>query len=218
MIFPIFASVVVFSVILGIIIKRNDRKTKKENEKFWEREAQADNTRKQSLDDLRYIVIPDEITNLFGEDEDVPEEISEPYRILNFLKGTKIVNFSNITNTDLKLMYGAANLPILTEYDQNYISLIRSLQIIGDYFYGIQNFEKAKLVLEYAVATSCDSMGIYKTLCDIYREENDSSKINYLLSTASLIPGITKGAIIRYITENGPTDKPAEESILDIVD
>ena len=218
MIFPIFASVVLFCIFLAFAIKRTNRKEQSQNELFWEKEAEANQTRKKSLDDLRFIVIPEERTALFGDVEEIPPTVNESVNCIAFLKEAKIVNFNNISNTDLKLMYGAANLALLTEYDQNYTSLIRSLQIYGEYFISQNDFEHALLVLEYAVATGCDSISIYKMLCDIYRAQQDSSKMNYLLSTASLLPGITKGPILRYLTQNAPKDTPDEESILDILD
>ena len=38
---------------------------------------------------------------------------------LQTLSGQKIVNFGTQTNTDLKITYGTASLPALTEYEQN---------------------------------------------------------------------------------------------------
>ena len=47
--------------------------------------------------------------------------------ILNSLKDEQIVNFTGISNTDLKLSFGAANLPTLSRFDQNYTLLARAL-------------------------------------------------------------------------------------------
>ena len=53
----------------------------------------------------------------------------EDYRqIILSLKDQPIVNFTGLTNTELKLQYGAPNITLLTTYDQNYTLLVRTLQ------------------------------------------------------------------------------------------
>lgn len=214
--FPIFASILVFCIWLAYEIRKANKKSDKSLRAFREREAKADATRKQSLDSLQYIVISDEILNLLNEN--FPEELKETATHLECLKDAKTVNLSNITNTDLKLMYGAANLPLLTEYDQNYLLLTRSLIEMGEYYNEHKDFGKAKLVLEFAVSTGCDSVGVYKILTDIYNSENDTAKLNYLKSSASMLNGITKGPIMDYLYSVAPQDKSLEESIFDILD
>ena len=202
MIFPVFASVVVFCIWLAYEIRKSNKKGDKAEKAFWAREAEADKTRKMPLDDLHYIIIPDEIYKPFlndkGEfienDESFEKVFSEALTAFKHLKTSKIVNFSNISNTDLKLTYGAANLPELTLYDQNFVLLIRTLQAMAD------------------------SIGTYKLLSSIYLEEEDTSKINYLISSASLLTGITKGPILNHLHEIAPSDKEKEESILEILD
>lgn len=214
--FPIFASILVFCIWLAYEIRKANKKSDKSLRAFREREAKADATRKQSLDSLQYIVINDEILNLLNEN--FPEELKETASHLERLKDAKTVNLSNITNTDLKLMYGAANLPLLTEYDQNYLLLTRCLIEMGEYYNEHKDFGKAKLVLEFAVSTGCDSVGVYKILTDIYNSENDTAKLNYLKSSASMLNGITKGPIMDYLYSVAPQDKSLEESIFDILD
>ncbi|MCQ2517216.1 MAG: hypothetical protein MJ119_00475 [Lachnospiraceae bacterium] len=214
--FPIFASILVFCIWLAYEIRKANKNSDKSLRAFREREAKADATRKQSLDSLQYIVISDEILNLLNEN--FPEELKETASHLERLKDAKTVNLSNITNTDLKLMYGAANLPLLTEYDQNYLLLTRSLIEMGEYYNEHKDFVKAKLVLEFAVSTGCDSVGVYKILTDIYNSENDTAKLNYLKSSASMLNGITKGPIMDYLYSVAPQDKSLEESIFDILD
>lgn len=226
MIFPFFASVIVFCIWLAYEIKKSNKKGDKAEKAFWAREAEADNTRKVSLDDLHYIVIPDEIFKPFQNDkgefiesDDNHEKVfADALTAFKHLKGSKIVNFSNISNTDLKLTYGAANLPELTLYDQNFVLLIRTLQSMGEYFLAKGDKETAKNMLEFAVSSGSDTISTYKLLGSIYLEEEDFTKINYLLSSASLLTGLTKGPILNYLHEIAPDEKEKEESILEILD
>ena len=226
MIFPVFASVVVFCIWLAYEIRKSNKKGEKAEKAFWAREAEADNTRKASLDDLHYIVIPDEIYKPFlndkGEfieaDENAPKAFSDALTAFKHLKDSKIVNFSNISNTDLKLTYGAANLPELTLYDQNFVLLIRTLQSMGEYFMAAGDKETAKNMLEFAVSSGSDAISTYKLLSSIYLEEEDYSKINYLSSSASLLTGLTKGPILNYLHDITPSSEDKEKSILEILD
>ncbi|MBO4346074.1 MAG: hypothetical protein J5840_00395 [Lachnospiraceae bacterium] len=226
MIFPVFASVIVFCIWLAYEIRKSNKKGDKAEKAFWAREAEADNTRKASLDDLHYIVIPDEIFQPFlnsnGEfiesDENHEKVFADALIAFKHLKNSKIVNFSNISNTDLKLTYGAANLPELTLYDQNFVLLIRTLQSMGEYFLAKGDKETAKNMLEFAVSSGSDTISTYKLLGSIYLEEEDFTKINYLSSSASLLTGLTKGPILNYLHEIAPTSEEKEESILEILD
>ena len=226
MIFPVFASVVVFCIWLAYEIRKSNKKGEKAEKAFWAREAEADNTRKVPLDDLHYIVIPEEIYKPFlndkGEfieaDENAPKTFSDALTAFKHLKDSKIVNFSNISNTDLKLTYGAANLPELTLYDQNFVLLIRTLQSMGEYFMAAGDKETAKNMLEFAVSSGSDAISTYKLLSSIYLEEEDYSKINYLSSSASLLTGLTKGPILNYLHDITPSSEDKEKSILEILD
>lgn len=226
MILPFFATLIIFCIWLAYEIKKSNRKSEKSEEAFWEKEARANATRAKSLDDLHYIVIPEEVlailkefNTLYPKSVEIPDRrIKDVQDAFSHLSECKIVNFSNISNTDLKLMYGAANLPTLTLYDQNFILLVRTLQTASEYFREHKENHKAKVLLEFAVASGSDSMNTYKLLAEIYKEENDSTKINYLISSASLLNSITKGPIVSFLQEQAPADSTDEESILDILD
>jgi hypothetical protein len=89
---------------------------------------------------------------------------------------------------------------------------------MGEYFHAAGDKETAKLMLEFAVSSGSDSIGTFKLLSSIYIDEQDFSKINYLISSASLLTGLTKGPILKHLHEIAPSDKENEESILDILD
>lgn len=226
MIFPFFASVIVFCIWLAYEIKKSNKKGARAEAEFWDRETRADETRKKPLDDLHYIVIPDEILAPFLNEDgtfiQTDEETNKPLHdaVLAFthLKDNKIVNLSNISNTDLKLTYGAANLPELSMYDQNYTLLIRTLQAMAEYFYSLNQKETAKILLEFAVSSGSDIINTFKLLSKIYEEEKDYTKINYLISSASLLNGLTKGPILKALNEISTEGSNLEESILDILD
>ena len=115
---PFFASFIVFCIWLSYQLRRQRKKEKNLNESFWEREAAANNTRKKPLDDVEFITIPFEFLPMDTLKED--SAIAECQKILSTLGDQQIVNFTGLTNTDLKLQYGVANLNFLSECDQSY--------------------------------------------------------------------------------------------------
>lgn len=214
--FPFFASVIVFCIWLAYEIHKHNKKNQKVMDSFWEKENKANNTRAKSLDGLNYIEIPEEVYSALPSP--VPAELEDCSRLLQHLKENKIVNLSHISNTDLKLKYGASNLDILSEYDQNFITLLRILQTLSEYHYEKGNIETTRTLLEFAVKIQSDNISTYKMLAKIYCDNGEESKLDYLISAASLLPGLTQKPILRFLKSLRTEDTNPEESILDILD
>lgn len=210
------ASIIVFCIWLAYEIRKHNKKDQKVLDTFWEKEQKANNTRAKSLDGLNYIEIPEKIYAALPSP--LPIELEDCSRLMQHLKQNKIVNLSHITNTDLKLKYGASNLDTLSAYDQNYISLLRVLQTLSDYHYEKGNIDTARELLEFAVSIQSDNIGTYKMLAKIYCDNNEESKLDYLISAASLLPGLTQKPILRFLKSLRTEDTDPEESILDILD
>ena len=123
---PFFASFIIFLIWLSYEISKSRRIGEKAQDAYWERENAANNTRRKSLDNLRYIVIPFDSLPMETLKED--EKIMEFHKTLYYLSESPIVNFTGFSNTDLKLEYGAPNIDLLARYDQSYTTLARTLQ------------------------------------------------------------------------------------------
>lgn len=195
--FPFFASFIVFCLWLMYQLKRQRKREAAAATSFWEREAAANNTRKKPLDDLEYITIPFDFLpmHILPDDEDV----SECRRLLTELSERKIVNFTGLSNTDLKLRYGAPNLPLLSEYDQNYTILARTLQKWASLLYAKGYTEETKTILEFAVSTKTDVSTTYSMLAEIYTKTGQSAKIESLLQIAEGLNSAMKPTIVRTL-------------------
>lgn len=200
--------VILFVVWLTVKIKMSDRKVKQSKEAFLENEVNANLTRKQSLDDLDYITIP--LNKLPFYENDCKEIISAQESIKT-LSEKKIVNLTGISNTDLKLKYGAANLELLMEYDRNFTDLSRSLYSWAYELYNADKINDAKTVLEFAVQCKSDISKIYTLLATIYKETGESSKIDNLISSAEELNSLMKNSIIKslksFLAESDRTDE-----------
>ena len=212
----ILASVIVFCIWLAYEIRKHNKKNKKVLDSFWEKEQKANATRAKSLDGLNYIEIPESVYNALPSP--LPADLEDTAKLLQHLKENKIVNLSHITNTDLKLKYGASNLDTLSAYDQNYITLLRVLQTLSDYHYEKGNLDTARTLLEFAVSAQSDNISTYKMLAKIYCDNGENTKLDYLISAASLLPGLTQKPILRFLKSLRTEDTDSEESILDILD
>lgn len=200
--FPFFASCIVFIIWLSYELKKHTRIEKKGMTEFWNKEAKANTIRKKSLADLNYIEIPFSTLPLSVFSD--KEQIAELQQALFALEGKKIVNFTGISNTDLKLTYGTANLPLLTEYDQNYIILARVLNQLGNLYYQEGNLQAAREILEFALSTGTDVSGTYKCLAEIYLANQEGEKIASLIQSAEKINGLMKNSIVRTLQELNP--------------
>lgn len=200
--FPFFASFIVFLIWLSYELKKHSRIDRKVTKSFWEKEAEANNTRKQSLDFLDYIVIPYPSFNLtLNADDPLIREFQES---LLSLQDKKIVNLTGISNTDLKLKYGAPNLPLLTEYDHNYTLLARTLYRLGESYHKSGHLKEAKELLEFAVSTTTDVSGTYHLLAAIYLKEGTPEKIDALISQAKKINSMMRNSTVRTLQELYP--------------
>ena len=175
---------------------RTDRSAKSAHEAFWDKERKANLTRKKDISELDYITIP--INQLpFPELQD--EEITEVQKRLQKLSTEKIVNFTGITNTELKLQYGAPNIELLMAFDKNYLELVRTLYRYAKLLYEQGYKEEATAILEYGISIKTDVSANYTLLASIYKEKNDTKRIDFIISQAELLNSLTKKSLLNSL-------------------
>ena len=210
--FPFLATFILFIVLFNIRIRLVSRKEEQKEEKFWDRELRSNSVKKKSLDTLEYVHLPYDLLpfGTAGDDENLKEIEDE----LTALKDLKIVNLTGITNTDLKLEYGTANITALTEYDQNYTTLVIALQKWGDALYTLGRFEDATRVLEFAVKTRTDITATYRLLIDMYKtklglnEQEIQRKLDGLVPIAGSLNSLSRSTILKLLEPSDNTSDP----------
>ena len=127
------------------------------------------------------------------------EELTDYENDLKTLASRKILNLSHQSNTDLKLAYGPANLPALSEYDQNYTTLLRNLVAYADCL--IKNGFKAEAVpvLEFGISIDSDIRANYTLLAELYKEQGNASKIQELIDKAASLDSMMRSAILEQL-------------------
>lgn len=195
----IIASTLILAVAIAMASSKSRKNAAAMEQEFWQRERAANNTRRKPLDDLDYIKLPMEIFPMELL-QDVPKV--EDYRqIILSLKDQPIVNFTGLTNTDLKLRYGAPNITKLTAYDQNYTLLARTLQQWAQALYDNGFSKEACQLLEFAMSTHTDVSASYRLLCRIYQENGTPEKIKALFPVAQALTSAMQKPIVRILQE-----------------
>ena len=188
-------------IISGLIFyerKKSDRMRAESTRRFWEREERSNFTRKKDISYLNYISIPLEQLPLTPVED---EELSEYRKTILNLSDKKILNLSGMTNTDLKLEYGVANLPLLTDYDNNYSTLINTLARWGARLFELNMASEALTVLEYGISIGTDISRNFYLLADYYRKMNRPDEIDRLIDAANKTDTIMKPAILKKLQE-----------------
>ncbi len=201
--FPFLASFILLCIVMNLLMRRTSRKAEEREASFWEKELQSNNVRKKSLENLEYIHIPFDLLP-FGTAGDDPS-LQSAEDELTALKDEKIVNLTGISNTDLKLEYGTANITPLSQYDQNYTALVCSLQKWGQALYDLGRFEDAAKVLEFAVKTRSDITATYRVLIDLYKtklglsEDEIKKKLDALIPIAKNLNSLSRQTILKML-------------------
>ncbi len=187
-------------IVFGWIGVKRSLATKQEKadiDSFWNREDKANSIRKQDISQLEYITIPLDLLP-FKETNDT--KLSEYQDTIRSLSQYKILNLTGISNTDLKLQYGAANLEALSLADQRFTTLARTLASWGVYLYDNGDTAGATTVLEFGIECRSDVSANYLTLAKIYKD-SAPEKIHHLKSVAEELNSLTRSSIISGLDE-----------------
>ena len=192
-----FICFIVFVLWFRVKINRNKSDNAAENDAFWEREMQSNFARSKDISTLSYLTVPDGTLPFSESPEDEQEAYLEKEKKKCLEK--KMINLSGYTNTDLKELYGVANLDELSAYDQNFLLFIRNLSIWGKYLYEKNDFARSKQIMEYSLSIESDISSVYTTLGHIYAAEGNLQKINDLISHAENSTAALKESIVRQL-------------------
>ena len=113
-----------------------------------------------------------------------------------------ILNLSSYTNTDLKLQYGVANLAFLSECDERFLLLIRTLYQWACILLDDGYTKEAIQVAEYSIQIGSDISGCYYMLADYYRMTDDDAALDTLRKSAETITGFQANSIKEYLNKS----------------
>ena len=175
---------------------RSQRAMQKQKEAFWEKEQRANLTRKQDISGLDYIQIP---LDSFPVGQFPDERLSSLEQTLERLGSRQILNLSGISNTDLKLKYGAANLPVLSDCDANFTTLATVIVSYGERLAELGHWQEAMRGLEGGVSWKTDISKNYTLLGSLYREHGEGAKLAALAETVRGMDLLLKDSILAQL-------------------
>lgn len=170
--------ILIFAVWFRHELRKNSKKAESSIDEFWNKEREANLTRRKDISALDYLTIS--VSSLPMDDHE--DDTLNSYRdTIRNMEGKKALNLSGKTNTELKLEYGVANLKQLMEYDNNFITFVGMLHKWADRLYTKGYLEEAKDVLEYGVACATDVTKSYRLLAEIYCKKHAIDQIDRLI-------------------------------------
>lgn len=185
--FPLFTIFLTFIVVLNITLHRQRRTQEAADKEFWDKELAANNTRRQDIEHLDYITIPEGL---------IPQTLgTDSEKELAALSAEKLMNLTDQSNTDLKLKYGVANLETLSRYEDNFTRYVALVPVYAAELADSGDRDSAKALLEHAVLNRADSCQVYTRLAGLYCEDGQISRAKELLTRAKALDSIS-GRII----------------------
>lgn len=191
--FPFLTIFIIFLIILTYYIKKGNAAQTKVQEEFWEKERRSNAVRKQDISKLDYITIP-----LEKKPQQLHTAAEEAFWAL---AQKPMVNLTGISNTDLKLQYGTANLAVLSEYDANFTEMVSLLPEYTTELLEAGQETLARDLLEFAISCNADSRKIYRQLASIYKSHNEADKLKNLMNASEFLPELTKRAVQKELSE-----------------
>lgn len=177
---------------LCYVVSRNVSRFKKthgqSHEEFLEQESRANSVRKADISALPYVEIPLDELPLDALSACGYSALAEKLRAL---ASVKILNLSMYTNTELKLMYGPANLTALSDCDDAYTSLIMLLNKIGASLLEADRPDDAEKFLSFAISIGSDITTSYTMLATLYAKKHDIKRIDWLIGNADSLTSLS---------------------------
>lgn len=211
---PILFGLTLIIIVFLSFSKSREKNAKKSSEEFWQKERASMLVPKKDISSLDYITIPyaslpfcywtpgnDAPIQITADASPDSEELAATEYTLCTLAESKIVNLTGISNTELRLTYGTANLEPLTVYDQNFTVLIRTLQKWGALLASADRKADAVTVLSYAVSIGSDIAGTYALLARLYKDQGELSKIDELRASADSLTTLMKPSILQDLEQ-----------------
>ncbi|MCR4891931.1 MAG: hypothetical protein K5989_07125 [Lachnospiraceae bacterium] len=193
------ASIILFGLILNHAIRKNNAAYRKVREEFWQKERAANASPLQSIDNLPYVRFPENLPLHVATEN---PRIGEYQETLLNLSKKKILNLTGLSNTDLKMKYGAKNLEELSKADQYFTVVCRtSLSLARSYLE--EGFtEEAKALLHFGTEIGSDIKENWTILAELLLEEKDNEGLKELSEKTSSIPDENSRRHIQKLVED----------------
>ena len=198
--FPIFTSIILFVIILQINLRRSNKKEALMEKEYWDRERAAFKAPLKDISNLDYIKMPENLPLDFPCKIQT-HKVVELQKRIRALSKHRIINLYGMSNTDIRLTYGALNFEILSMADTRYLIFIRSLSELADIYFADGHVDEARTLLEYAISIDSDVKNTYVLLTKIYKAAGEDSKAAELKKKAESIKTLSRDGVVAALNE-----------------
>lgn len=196
----IFGCTIILIFLLRYNIKKNTKNKTETVEEFLRRELEANTTRKKDISGLDFQNVD---LSWLPDISGVPDHDGEIAAVLAQLKrldGKQFLNLAGISNTDLKLTYGAPNFPLLSTCDANFTTYMRKLYELGLRLNEAGASDAAIPVLEYAVGCGTDVGSTYRLLGSLYAQQGNAKALDALCEKAETLPDTIQNSVCTFLS------------------
>ena len=194
--FVFLAIFIIFLLYINFLMHKNRRAQENLEKQFWDREHDANFTRKKDISNLNYLIIT--------EDKIPQDLVTDAQKTLLALCGKKMLNLSSMSNTDLKLEYGVANLDELSACDDRFSTFERNASTYAQELTDAGYIDSSRQFLEFAVSCQVDNSSIYTQLAKIYQSDGNHSGISQLAESARQLAPFPQKIILEKLKPYQP--------------
>lgn len=195
----IFIFFLIFVFLFRYKMNQQEKSTRQSNDFFWEREKKSLFVRKKTIDDDIYLKADISKFPTYSLEQFIAWQAKKLYKVQEdclYYANQPMVNLSNMLNSEIRLKFGPANLPLIESYENNYISYTKQLYQLGKGFYDIKRDDDAITVLKEGIRMGSDIRHNYILLGKLYCKTNQTVRFKDLYNKATCIDSLTKHKII----------------------
>jgi len=198
----------IWTIIAFFVFHHHLRKNAKVQEDvtkaFWQKEESSLVVRKKELAEEDYLHPSLTLDQLKGEDWYKALGQSGLYRYEQHLKellDKAMVNFQHMSNTDLRLTFGTANLTVISDYEENWNSYLTTLYTLGKKLLETGETDYGIQLLEEGVRMGTDNRYHFLLLGQHYKATKNQQAFEDLVVRASSLESLTKTALLKALEE-----------------
>lgn len=203
MAFPSFF--IIFIIIIFVIqhhLHKSQRIEDANKREFWQKEERSLSIRRKEFTKENYIYPSlavyhfDDLYNLNPSDRMQFQQLAKDLIRLSKLE---MMNFSTMTNSEIRLAFGTANQTIIQANEEHFDLFLKTLSKYGHLMLQNNYVEEATLAFEQCISLGSEYHDHYITLAEIYKNCHKKEAFNKLLKKASDIESINKNALIKKL-------------------
>lgn len=198
----------IWTIIAFFVFHHHLRKNAKAQEDvtkaFWKKEESSLVVRKKELVDEDFIHPSLTGDQLKGEDWYKTQDQSALFRYEQHLKellDKPMVNFQHMSNTDLRLNFGTANLTVVREYEENWNGYLTNLFTLGKKLFESGETDYSIQLLEEGIEMGTDNRYHFLLLGQHYKATKNHQAFDDLVVRAQSLESLTKTALLKALED-----------------